>query len=80
MPGKTRAAVDAVLDDVARKANTTREKWYADRPGAIVGTTDQVAKRFADLAAGGVDHANVMLPYGHELEGIEALAPIASDR
>ncbi len=80
IPEKTRAAVDTILDDVARKAGTTREKWCADRPGSIVGTTDEVAKRFAELRAGGVDHANVMLPYGHELEGIAALAPIASDR
>lgn len=80
IPGKTRAAVDAIVDDLALRMNTTREKWYADRPGAILGTIDDVAPRFAELGAGGVDHANVMLPYGHELEGIEALAPIASDR
>lgn len=77
---KTRAAVDAIVDDVAAKANTTSVRWLAQRPGAIVGTTDEIAPRFAELRAGGVDHVNVMLPYGHELEGIETLAPIASDR
>jgi len=80
IPAKTRAAVDAIVDDLARRTNTTREKWYADRPGALTGTVDDVAKQFAQLKHGGVDHANVMLPYGHELEGIAALAPIASDR
>ncbi len=78
--GRTRAVADAMVDDVARRASTTREKWLADRPGAIVGSTDEVAAAFAQLRAGGVDHANVMLPYGHELEGIAALGPIASDR
>jgi F420-dependent oxidoreductase-like protein len=80
IPGKTRAAVDAMVEEVARRQNTTREKWFADRPGAIVGTIDEIAGQFRELRAGGVDHGNVMFPYQYELEAIEALAPIASER
>ncbi|HEY6959888.1 MAG TPA: TIGR03560 family F420-dependent LLM class oxidoreductase [Candidatus Limnocylindria bacterium] len=75
--GKTRRDVDALVDEMARRQNTTREQWLAARPGAIVGTADEAAARFAVLAKAGIDHANVMLPYGHELEHVSVLSEVA---
>jgi F420-dependent oxidoreductase-like protein len=76
----TRKEVDALLDDLAAKAKTTRAEWLAARPGAIVGTTDEAAEKFREIARGGIDHANVMLPYGREIEGVKALAQVAKER
>ena len=75
----TRKEVDALVDGLAKKANTTRDEWLGARPGAIVGTTDEAAEKFREIASGGIDHANVMFPYGHELAGLKTLAPIARD-
>ena len=75
--GRTRTDVDALVDDMAKRQSTTREQWLAARPGAIVGTADEAAERFAALAKAGIDHANVMLPYGHELEGVRVLSEVA---
>ena len=77
---ETRAEVDALIDELAKRANTTRDQWLASRPGAIVGTTDEAGEKFRAIARAGVDHANVMLPYGHELAGVKALAPVARER
>jgi alkanesulfonate monooxygenase SsuD/methylene tetrahydromethanopterin reductase-like flavin-dependent oxidoreductase (luciferase family) len=57
-----------------------REQWLAARPGAIAGTVDEAATKFREIARAGVDHANVMLPYGRELASIKALAQIAKER
>jgi alkanesulfonate monooxygenase SsuD/methylene tetrahydromethanopterin reductase-like flavin-dependent oxidoreductase (luciferase family) len=76
----TRAELDALIGDLAKKANTSREQWLAARAGAIVGTTDEVAQKFEEISRAGIDHANVMFPYGHELEGVKALAQVARDR
>ena len=77
---ETRAEVDALIDELARRANTPRDQWLASRPGAIVGTPDEAGEKFRAIARAGVDHANVMLPYGHELAGVKALAPVARER
>jgi len=76
----TRGELNALLDELAQKADQPRDQWLASRPGAISGTTDEVAPKFRELAKAGIDHANVMLPYGHEIEGVKALAQIARDR
>jgi F420-dependent oxidoreductase-like protein len=76
----TSKEADTLVDELAAKAKTTRQEWLAARPGAIVGTTDEAAEKFREIANGGIDHANVMLPYGHELEGIKALAQVARER
>lgn len=76
----TRSELDALLDELAAKAKMPRAEWQAGRPGAIIGTTDEAAEKFREIARAGVGHANVMLPYGHEIEGVKALAPIARDR
>jgi F420-dependent oxidoreductase-like protein len=76
----TRRELDALLDELAARAKTTRAEWLAARAGAIVGTTDEAATKFAEIAHGGIDHANVLFPYGHELEGLKALAQVARER
>ena len=76
----TRAELDELVGALAKRANTTPDEWRATRSGAILGTVDEVAGRFRAMAKAGVDHANVMLPYGHELAGVKALAQIARER
>jgi len=76
----TRAELDELIARLASRAKTTPAGWRASRATAIVGTTDEAGERFRAIAKAGIDHANVMLPYGHELAGIKALAQIARDR
>ncbi len=73
----TRSELDDLVGELAKRANATPEQWLATRRGAFVGTTDEVGERFRALARGGIDHANVMLPYGHELDGVRALSEVA---
>jgi len=73
----TRGELDALVDELAKRANTTRDQWLAARPGAIVGTTDEAGERFRAMAEAGVDHANVMFPFGRELDGVKALSEVA---
>ncbi|HET8569072.1 MAG TPA: TIGR03560 family F420-dependent LLM class oxidoreductase [Candidatus Limnocylindria bacterium] len=72
-----RPAVDALVGETAKKAGVTPAEWRAARPGAIVGTPDEAAERFRALAKAGVEHANVMFPYGRETEMVRALAEVA---
>ena len=76
----TQKEVQALVSELADRAGTPREEWLAARPGAIIGTTDEVGERFRAVAKAGVDHANVMLPYGFEIGGVKALAQIARER
>ena len=76
---ETRGQLDTLLDELATKAKMPRAEWLASRPGAIVGTLDEAAVKFREIARAGVDHANVMLPYGHEIDGVKALTQIAQD-
>lgn len=76
----TRGELDSLLDELAARAKMPRADFLKSRSGAIVGTPDEAAVKFREIAKAGIDHANVMLPYGHELEGVKALAQIASDR
>jgi probable F420-dependent oxidoreductase len=76
----TQKEVQALISDLAARAATPRDEWLAARPGAIIGTTDEAGEKFRAIAKAGVDHANVMLPYGYELAGVKALAQIARDR
>src|SRR5256884_4573570 len=75
----TRREVDELIETLARRANMSKEQWL-DRSGAIIGTTDEAGERFRAIARAGIDHANVMLPYGHELDGVRVLAQIARER
>jgi len=74
----TRAEVDETVAEVAKRANTTAEKWRASRPGYIVGTTDEVGEQLRTFARAGVDHMNAMLPYRFEIASIRALATVTS--
>lgn len=76
----TRKDVDGLVAELASKAKTTPAEWLAARPGAIVGTTDEAAEKFREIARGDIDHANVMFPYGRELDGVKALAQVARER
>ena len=73
----TRAEVDETVAALAARAKVTAEKWRASRPGYILGTTDEVGEKLRALARGGVEHANAMLPYQHEIASIRALAQVA---
>ncbi len=73
----TRRELDALVAELAAKASTTREAWLAARPGAFIGTADELAERFRALAAAGIGHANLLFPYGHELDGVRALSEVA---
>lgn len=74
---ETRRELDALVDELAAKAGTPREQWLAARTGAFVGTADELGERFHALAAAGIDHANVLFPYGRELDGVRALSEVA---
>jgi alkanesulfonate monooxygenase SsuD/methylene tetrahydromethanopterin reductase-like flavin-dependent oxidoreductase (luciferase family) len=75
----TRKELDELLDELAGRAKMPRDQWLASRPGAITGTTDEAASKFRALAKD-IDHANVMLPYGREIDGVKALAQVARER
>jgi alkanesulfonate monooxygenase SsuD/methylene tetrahydromethanopterin reductase-like flavin-dependent oxidoreductase (luciferase family) len=75
----TRAELDELLDELAARAKQPRDQWLASRQGAITGTIDEAAAKFRDIARMGIDHANVMLPYGREIEGVKALAQVARE-
>ena len=51
--------------------------WVKSRPGMIVGTPDEVGTRLRGIAAGGIDHANIMFPYKFEVTGVKALREVA---
>jgi F420-dependent oxidoreductase-like protein len=76
----TQKELHDLVGELADRAKVTREQWLAARRGAIVGTTDEAAERFRAIASRGIDHANVMLPYGHEIAGVKALAQVAKAR
>jgi F420-dependent oxidoreductase-like protein len=73
----TRREVDEITGELASRAKTSRAEWLKARPGMIVGTPDEVGTRLRAIAAGGIDHANVMFPYEFELAGVRALRDIA---
>ncbi len=73
----TRAELDDLVGELAGRAKTTPAEWRAARSGAIVGTTAEAGERFRTVARSGIDHANVMFAYGHELDGVRALSEVA---
>lgn len=73
----TRAELDDLIGELAARAKTTPDQWRAARAGAIIGTIDEAGERFRMLARSGIEHANVMLPYGRELDGVRALSEVA---
>ena len=65
--GEDERAASRIVEQVAKRAKASPEEWRRARPGAIVGSPDQVAAGLAAHAAAGAEDANVMLPFGHEL-------------
>ncbi|MEP6693594.1 MAG: TIGR03560 family F420-dependent LLM class oxidoreductase [Chloroflexota bacterium] len=73
----TRREVDDIAGEVAARTKTTGAEWLKARPAMIVGTPDQVGTRLRAIAAGGIDHANIMFPYKFEVAGVRALREVA---
>lgn len=73
----TRSELEELVRELAGRAKTTPEEWRSARVGAIIGTTDEAGERFRAIAKSGIDHANVMLAYGHERDGVRALSEVA---
>jgi alkanesulfonate monooxygenase SsuD/methylene tetrahydromethanopterin reductase-like flavin-dependent oxidoreductase (luciferase family) len=73
----TRREVDEIADEVGARGKTSGAEWLKARPALIVGTPDEVGAQLRAIAAGGVDHANVMFPYKFEVAGVRALREVA---
>ena len=65
--GESERAADEIVAELAAKAKLTPEAWRKARPGAMVGSPDQVAATLREHAAAGAQDANVRFPYGHDL-------------
>ena len=65
--GEDERRANEIVAEVAAKAKQTPEEWRKARPGAMVGSPEQVALRLREHAAAGAEDANVMFPYGHDL-------------
>jgi F420-dependent oxidoreductase-like protein len=73
----TRREIDEIAGEVASRAKTSGTEWLKARPAMIVGTPDEAGERLRAVAAGGIDHANVMFPYKFEDVGVRALRGVA---
>ena len=73
----TRREVDEIAGELGARAKTSGAEWLKARPAMIVGTPDEVGVRLRAIAAGGIDHANIMFPYAFELAGVRALREVA---
>ena len=73
----TRREIDEIAAEVGARTKTSGAEWLRARAAMIVGTPDEVGTRLRAMAAGGIDHANVMFPYKFELGGVRALREVA---
>jgi F420-dependent oxidoreductase-like protein len=73
----TRHEIDEIAGELGARTKTSGAEWLKARPAMIVGTPDEVRTRLRAIAAGGIDHANVMFPYKFELAGVRALRDMA---
>jgi F420-dependent oxidoreductase-like protein len=73
----TRREIDEIAKEVGARTKASGADWLKARPALIVGTPDEVGERLRAIAAGGIDHANVMFPYKFEIAGVRALRDIA---
>ncbi|MEX2047424.1 MAG: TIGR03560 family F420-dependent LLM class oxidoreductase [Chloroflexota bacterium] len=73
----TRREIDEIASEVGARTKTSGAEWLKARPVLIVGTPDEVGERLRAIAAGGIDHANVMFPYKFENVGVRALREVA---
>ena len=73
----TRREVDEIAGQLGSRRKVSAADWIKSRPGMIVGTPDEVGARLRGIAAGGIDHANIMFPYKFEVTGVKALREVA---
>jgi F420-dependent oxidoreductase-like protein len=73
----TRREIDEIAAEVGGRTKTSGPEWLKARPAMIVGTPDEVGTELRAIAAGGIDHANVMFPYKFENVGVRALREVA---
>ena len=73
----TRREIDEIAGEVGARTKTSGPDWLKARPALIVGTPDEVGTKLRAIAAGGIDHANVMFPYKFESAGVRALREVA---
>ena len=73
----TRREIDEIAGELGSRTKTSGTEWLKARPAMIVGTPDEVGTKLRTIAAGGIDHANVMFPYKFEAAGVRALSAVA---
>ncbi len=73
----TRRETFEIAAEVGSRSKTSGAEWLKARPAMIVGTPDEVGERLRAIAAGGIDHANVIFPYKFEGAGVRALVEVA---
>jgi F420-dependent oxidoreductase-like protein len=73
----TRRETLEITGELGSRAKTSGAEWLKARPAMIVGTPDEVGERLRVIAAGGIDHANVMFPYKFEVAGVRSLREVA---
>lgn len=73
----TRREIDEIASEMGGRTKTSGAEWLKARPAMIAGTPDEVGVRLRAIAAGGIDHVNVMFPYKFELAGVRALRDVA---
>ena len=73
----TRREIDEIAGELGARTKTSGAEWLKARPAMIVGTPDEVGGKLRAVAAGGIDHANVMFPYKFEMVGVKAMREIA---
>jgi len=65
--GEDEHAANDIVAQLAEKAKLTPAEWRKARPGAMVGSPEQVATVLREHVAAGAEDANIMFPYGHDL-------------
>jgi F420-dependent oxidoreductase-like protein len=73
----SRREVDEIARELGSRAKLSGQDWLKARPALIAGTPDEVGMRLRAIAAGGIDHANIMFPYRFETVGVRALREVA---
>ena len=65
--GEDERRANEIVAEVAAKAQQSPDEWRKARPGAMVGSPEQVAERLREHIAAGAEDANIMFPFGHDV-------------
>jgi len=65
--GEDERRSNEIVAEVAAKAKQSPDEWRTARPGAMVGSPEQVATRLREHIAAGAQDANIMFPFGHDV-------------